>query len=330
MQKFRDEILAELENNLNAEQLKMVDVAVAKVLKGYKIIPEETLPAIVNDSGAQEVREYLARKKSKGLRQTTLMQYEQVLRAFCLVTQKAIKDIKDWDILNFLDQYESYRHVSKRRKDGMRVILNGFFRYMSDSGQIASNPMVTVEAIKYRKKVRQPLTPMELEKVRRGCRTFKERAIIEFFFATGCRVSEVVNINRDEIDYYNKRIKVLGKGDKERYVFINATAIAALEDYFNTRVDDDPALFVSDRAPYKRLKKNAIEKIVRIIGERSGIGRRLFPHLIRHTTATFLYQHGMRLEDLQVLLGHDSADTTRIYAKDDPLITQRAYMMAAA
>ena len=328
MQEIRDKILAELAPHFGAEQLHMIDQAVAAALKGYRVEPEETLPAVPGAS-MPEVAEYLARKKSKGLKEGTLDQYRQVLMAFAVVTQKQIDKIKDWDVLKFLDQYESYRGIGRRRKDGMRVILNGFFRYMADSGRVRINPMATVEAIKFRKHVRQPLSPVEFERLRRACRTVKERALVEFFFATGCRVSEVVRINREDIDYYNKRIKVIGKGDKERYVFINAAATVALDEYFKERSDNREALFVSDRRPHERLKKNAIEKIIRRIGERAGIGRRVFPHLIRHTTATHLYQHGMRLEDLQAFLGHDSADTTRIYAKDDPTMTQHAYMMAA-
>lgn len=328
MQKLRDKILATLSPNFSSEQLHMIDAAVADALKGMRVEPEETLPAVTS-GGMPEVAEYLARKKSKGLKAGTLEQYRMVLQAFCTVTQKPIEKIKDWDILRFLDQYESYRGIGKRRKDSMRIILNGFFRYMADSGRLQANPMATVEGVKYAKKVRQPLSPIELERLRRACRTMRERALIEFFFATGCRVSEVVRIDREDIDYYGKKIKVIGKGDKERYVFFNAAAAVALDDYFRERTDKNPALFVSDRAPHARLGKNAIEKVIRQIGERAGIGRRVFPHLIRHTTATFLYQHGMRLEDLQVLLGHDSADTTRIYAKDDPTITQHAYMMAA-
>ena len=328
MQTIRDKILADLAPNFTPEQLQMIDIAVAGALKGYRIEVEETLPEVRSGS-VSEVREFLARKKSKGLQEGTLQQYAQVLQAFCLATPKVIADIRDWDVLRFLDQYESCRGIGKRRKDSMRIILNGFFRYMTDSGRVRINPMATVEAVKFRKKVRQPLTPVEFEKLRRVCRTPKERALVEFFFATGCRVSEVVRINREDIDYYNKRIKVIGKGDKERYVFINAAATVALDDYFISRKDNGEALFVSDRQPHERLKKNAIEKIIRQIGVRAGLGRRVYPHLIRHTTATHLYQHGMRLEDLQVFLGHESADTTRIYAKDDPTITQHAYMMAA-
>lgn len=139
MQNIRDAILSELAPNFSAEQLQMIDMAVAKALKGKRIIEEETTPAVTN-SGMPEVREYLARKKSKGLTPGTLEQYKQVLTAFMVTTQKNISDIQDWDVLRFLDQYESYRRVGRRRKDSMRVILNGFFRYMADSGHVSIIP----------------------------------------------------------------------------------------------------------------------------------------------------------------------------------------------
>lgn len=328
VQEIRDKILSLLGPNFNGEQLAMIDKAVAESLKGYRVVPEETLPEI-RHTALPEVGEFLARKKSKGLSAGSLEQYQQVLKAFCVMTPKAINDIKDWDVLKFLDWYESCRGIGRRRKDTMRVILNGFFRYMADSGKVTNNPMATIEPIKFKKKVRQPLSSIEFEKLRRACKSNKERAIVEFLFATGCRVSEVVNLTRDDIDYFSQTIKVTGKGDKERYVYINAPAIVALDEYFKERTDNSPEIFVSDRRPHMGLKKNAIEKIIRIIGERAGLSRRVFPHLIRHTMASHLYNHGMRLEDLQVLLGHESADTTRIYAKDDPALTKHAYMMAA-
>lgn len=156
MQEIRDKILALLSPNFSGEQLAMIDKAVAESLKGYKVEPEETRPA-VRETALPEVAEFLARKKSKGLTKGTLSQYQQVLKAFCVMTPKAIQDIKDWDVIKFLDWYESCRGIGRRRKDSMRIILNGFFSTLSDTGRIPTNPSAMIEPIKYRKKVRQPL-----------------------------------------------------------------------------------------------------------------------------------------------------------------------------
>ena len=328
MQEVRDKVLSLLQYHFNSEQLMMIDIALTEATKGFVLTPVETLPTIRIDI-LPEIGEFLARKKSKGLARGTLVQYKQVLTAFALATPTTIENIKDWDIIKFLDFYADCRGVGNRRKDAMRVILNGFFRYMADSGRLLANPMVTIEPIKYKKKVRQPLTPVEFERFRRGCLTARERAIVEFIFATGCRISEVVALNRTDIDFYTRTIKVTGKGDKERFVYLNAAAIVALEDYFAERKDHQEALFVSTRRPYQRLKNNAIEKIVGRIGERVGINRKVFPHLIRHTMATYMINHGMRIERLQIILGHEKADTTRIYAKDDPEVTKHEYFLAS-
>lgn len=324
---LRDKILAELAGNFDAQQLQMIDLAIGRALEGYQVTPVETLPA-TGDGMRAEVAEYLARKKSKGLAEGSLEQYALVLRAFALYSRKAVQEIRDLDIMGFLDGYERYRGISRHRKDNMRIILNGFFRYLSDSGRVPRNPMVTVDAIQYRKRVRKPLSDVELERVRSACRTDRERALIETFYATGCRVSELVRLNRSDIDYSERRMTVLGKGNKERVTFINAAAVVALDRYFAGRSDTNPALFVSDRAPHQRLKRNALEKIIKHIGQRAGLTRGIHPHLIRHTLATTLYSRGVRLEDIKAILGHESVSTTLIYIKQDVSVTQHAYRQA--
>lgn len=331
MQEFRDRILSILGVNFSAEQLSMIDCAIRDAGKDFKIErKEETLPAIRRQGSEQEIVEYLNRKKLKGCAGSTIGQYRQALLAFNAVTQKHIQEVVDTDIIEFLEKYEAYRNIGKARKDDLRRILNGFFRYMSDCGRISRNPMVTIDKIKVPVRLRYPLSRTELTRVRRACRTARDLALVDFMFSTGCRVSEVVSVNRSDIDYANMSIRVIGKGNKERYVFLNTDAVVLLSEYFGEREDKNDALFVSNRRPHGRLKKTAIEKIVRELGVQAKLPRRLFPHIFRHTMATYLYNHGMRIEDLQVILGHTSAETTQIYARQDPRLVQQAYFRIAA
>lgn len=327
MQEINDKILVELRNVLSEEELDHVDKAISKVLSDYEVFKPNRLPMVVTGMHS-EVMEYLVRKRSQGLKRKTLEQYYYVLSMFDEYTNKPIAEIKDWDIIRFLDMYEDYRNIGKRRKESMRVILCGFFRYAVDTGKISLNPMITISRINFKAKLREPLSPIEFEYFREATTNLRDKALVEFLFSTGCRVSEVISLNKRDVDFTTKKIKVLGKGDKERYVFLNAPAYVALKKYLDSREDDNEALFVSIRKPYQRLKKNAVEKTIRTIGKRAGIDRRVFPHLIRHTTATFLYQHNMGLENLQIYLGHACADTTRIYAKEDINIVQHAYNCA--
>ena len=98
---------------------------------------------------------------------------------------------------------------------------------------------------------------------------------------------------------------------------MSAHSAIALNNYLNSRLDNNDALFVSERSPHNRLTKAGIEKIVRELGEKSGIQRRVYPHLIRHTTATMALQRGMDVTEIQRLLGHSNVATTMIYAKVD-------------
>jgi site-specific recombinase XerD len=117
------------------------------------------------------------------------------------------------------------------------------------------------------------------------------------------------------VDFYKGEVLVLGKGNKHRKTYLNARSKLLLKQYLDSRDDDSEYLFVSDRKPHQALKKEAIEKIVREIGKKSGLDRPLTPHLFRHTLATMLLQRGTPITEVQKILGHVNINTTTIYAK---------------
>ena len=316
MQDIRSRVLKELSENMNTEQLKMVELAVSKALTGYKVEPMETLPACTNDA-LPYLHEYLIRKRLKGCSEGTLYGYERFLRCFFYwwgERERPLEAFRDTDALVFLAWYEGTHHICKRTLNNKRVLLYTFFTYMHETGKISKNPMITVDKIKYQARERKPLTDEELETVRGALRSDKERALFEFLYATGCRISEVVRTDIRDIDFERRTLTVIGKGDKERRVYINAKAKLALKSYLATRTDDCAALFATDRSPH-RATKACLEKIIRQIGQRSGIGRDLYPHLIRHTFATDYLDRSGNVSDLQRLMGHNKADTTMIYAQ---------------
>ena len=138
---------------------------------------------------------------------------------------------------------------------------------------------------------------------------------MELFYSTGCRVSEMVILKKADIDFRTKEVHLFGKGSKHRISYINARAEVALKKYWLSRKGDSDSVISTVRQPYRGITKTQIEQIVRQIGERSGIGRNLYPHLIRHTTASMALERGMNVTDLQKMLGHEKLDTTMIYAK---------------
>lgn len=139
--------------------------------------------------------------------------------------------------------------------------------------------------------------------------------MIELFYSTGCRVSEMVVLKKSDIDFQTKEVHLFGKGSKHRISYINARAEVALKKYWASMEVDIDSVISTIRKPYRGVTKTQIEQIVRKIGERSGIGRNLYPHLIRHTTATMSLERGMNVTELQKMLGHEKLDTTMIYAK---------------
>lgn len=311
---IRNQIILEIQGEFTTDQLKIIDLAVAKAMRGYRIEREETLPATTVCEMPLDIREFLARKKMKGCSDGTIEQYKDLLSDFALWVRKDLRQVKDLDILAYLD-YRAKLGASNRTLDGKRLILSSFYTTMHETGKMQYNPSKTVDPVKYKAKVREPLNDMELEKVRSACRTLREKALFEVLYATGGRVSEIVGINYTEIDKQTRSVVITGKGDQERYVFLNAKAMLAIENYIKSRKDESPALFVGARKPHNRLGKEAIERELKAIGERSGIGRPVFPHLLRHTFATDMLEHGASLNEVSELLGHKKLDTTKIYAK---------------
>lgn len=258
---------------------------------------------------------YMVSKRIEGLSTGTLKIYDLYLKDFFMNIEKSLNDITTNDIRVYLYNLQKRRNISNHSLDEKRLVINTFLEWCKNEEYISKNPCKQIQPIKYEIKSREPLEDVELELVRYGCRTVRDKAIIELFYSTGCRVSEMVNLNRESINFKTGEVFLFGKGSKHRVSYLNAKAEVALKKYLHTRKDNNEALIVSERKPYQRLSKTGIERIVRVIGERANIGRNLYPHLIRHTTATDALKRGMGIAEVQTMLGHEKIDTTMIYAK---------------
>lgn len=262
MNEIRNSVIMQLQDELSEEQLRAVDMAVGIAMQGYSFQKDETMPAVYDSYYPSEVCEFLTRKRIKGLAKETRDAYEYALKTFFLWIGKKPAEIKDGDVLKFLSEYETRRQVQKQRINQLRVILNGFFGFLRDAGRIMVNPMATIEKIQYPKPVRHPLNDVEAEKLRRACVTPRERAIVSLFLATGCRISELAGLNREDIDTNARMLYVWGKGRKERVVYLDARAVIDLQEYFSCRADGSAALIVSEREPHQRLKRNMMRNRV--------------------------------------------------------------------
>ena len=181
-----------------------------------------------------------------------------------------------------------------------------------------------MEKVKHQEPPREPLSAYELEVVRWNCKTIREKAMVDFLFSTGARVSECMNINLSDIDWATRSVIIRrGKGDKRRVVYFNAESELTLRKYLESRTDDNEALFVSCRNPHGRLGVRAMEAEIRRIAKRCSI--HAYPHKLRHTFATSSLLGGMPLDKLQSLMGHAKPETTLIYAKQDQTALRMEY-----
>ena len=149
--------------------------------------------------------------------------------------------------------------------------------------------------------------------MRDNCETLRDLALIDILASTGMRVGELVLLNRDDINFEERECVVFGKGSKERIVYFDARAKIHLQNYLQSRIDNNPALFVSLKAPYNRLKIGGVEVRLRELGKRLNLPK-VHPHKFRRTLATMAIDKGMPVEQLQRLLGHQRIDTTLQYA----------------
>ena len=271
----------------------------------YSIVPYEGIP--------EKIILFLTTKKLEGLSAKTLKSYTLHLNRFARIMQKRIEDITVIDIRRYLAQYSS-SGVKNSTLDTEMSILRSFFNWLEAEDYIVKSPMRKIKPTKKPKRIRKALSGEEMELLRMACQNKRDKAMVEFFYSTGCRLDEVYKLNRQDIDWSKGMVNVIGKGDKERTVFLNARAKVHLWNYLESRKDKCEALFVGSKLPFTRLGHRGYQRIFNELGERAGIIKSVHPHLMRHTTATTAVNNGASIQAVQKMLGHTDPSTTQLYA----------------
>lgn len=284
------------------------------VLSGYDISEKSRELRRVDGSWEEELGAFLMRKRVEGRSEGTLEQYKLHLRRMLGYINKPVKEITEADLFLYLSTYRKQREVSNAYLDNIRLVFSSFFGWLNNKGYIAKNPAAGLDPIKAEKRIKKPLSDTELEILRRRCVIKRDTALIEFLYSTGIRVSELVALNRQDIDFEGMRSIVYGKGAKERETYLTAAACMHLKEYLAARRDDNEALFVSLKAPHERLTVSGVEEILRRLGKTTGI-EKVHPHRFRRTMATNILNKGMPIEEVKEILGHVKLDTTMIYCQ---------------
>ena len=203
-------------------------------------------------------------------------------------------------------------------------------RYLVTEGERADDPTADLEGVRVPAGLPKPLSEPEVASlldavVGHDPVALRDRAVLELLYATGARISEACGLSMGDIDFDARLVRLFGKGAKERIVPFGRAAGRALDEWFSSRGrvllapaqwrrrDDAEAVFLNQRGG--RLTRQAAWAIVRRYGERAGIVAELSPHVLRHSCATHLLDHGADLRVVQELLGHASISTTQVYTK---------------
>ena len=256
---------------------------------------------------------FLSAKRIEGCSEKSLKYYKATIEAMLDKLQKDVKHIATDDIRGYLTEYQEKKKSSKVTIDNIRRILSSFFAWLEDEDYILKSPVRRIHKVKTGTNIKETYSDEALELMRDNCTELRDLAIIDILASTGMRVGEMVLLNRSDIDFNERECIVFGKGSKERVVYFDARTKIHLKNYLESRVDDNPALFVSLKVPYERLKIGGVEVRLREFGEKLGL-QKVHPHKFRRTLATMAIDKGMPIEQLQQLLGHSKIDTTLQYA----------------
>ena len=293
-----------------------------EILKGYTILREADEE---KSDLKKRISYYLGAKRIDGLSPRTLANYKYTLDMFSERVNKSVSKITADDIRGYISYLSEARGLRETSLQTHISVLRAFFSWLLMEERIKKNPMLKIRSLKLDKKnARQALSVEELERLRDACKGYREKALVEFLVSTGCRMSEVAQLNVADLDFNNRSVTVTGKGNKERPVYFSIRARLMLQEYIKERKGGE-GLFVSSKTPYLPLKPRAIQRIIHGLSVRAGLDARVHPHLLRHTFATHALNSGMDVTAIQQLLGHENISTTQIYAAMNEDVIRHQY-----
>ena len=261
---------------------------------------------------------------------------ENTVSAYLSDIDKVTGKEKYFDIEKFLPS--TYLNSSKNKnysgstKKRIQSSINQFLKYLIDKNYIANIEMNNI-SIMTEKKLPNVLSPSEI-----GILidfydhdlfiSSRNKTIIDFMYSTGCRVSELINVEESDIDIEEAFVRLEGKGSKQRIVPLGSKVLINLENYLPLRNKDrknkNNKLFISKS--YKNLDRTAVFRIIKSTGVKAGINKELYPHILRHSAATHMLEGGCDLRTVQEFLGHSSVSTTQIYTKVTKAFLEEAFI----
>ena len=306
---------AELTVNMLSRVLSMV----SNVMEGY-----DMREISLQDEADDMLECFLQAMDVQGRSRKTIAHYRLILGKMLAEVKVPARRITVYHLRSYLAKGKE-RGLKDSTLAHHREVFSSFFGWLFREGLIERNPVINLGSIKVAKEQKQVFTDIDMEKMRQSCTRVVDKAIITFLASTGCRVAELVGLDRNALDLENLECVVRGKGNKGRPVYLDNVTAMYVRNYLATRRDRCPALFVTrDR---KRFQTGGIRDMLKRLEERSGVSH-VHPHKFRRTLATNMAKRNLPIQTIAAILGHESIETTMEYIvlnKEDTKLKYRQF-----
>ena len=253
---------------------------------------------------------YLEAMKVQGRSEKTIAHYCTVIKCMLEDVNVSIRNITVYHLRRHLSHIKEEKNLKDSTLESYRSVYSAFFRWLFRESLISKNPVDNLGTIKVPKVVKDVFTDVDMELLRQSCTNVRDRAIVAFLASTGCRVSELCSLKRDQVDLQNMECVVHGKGNKERTVYMDSVTAMMIRNYLKIRTDDSDTLFVTRFGT--KFKEGGIRDMLKRLEARSGVSH-VHPHKFRRTFATNMARRGMNIQTISKLMGHDRIETSMTY-----------------
>ena len=309
----------ELADRLSVNEMAFVQDKLNDLLSMYEV---NGLPEGRYDSETDDFLEaFLSTKTIEGRSAKTIAHYRYIITRMMAEINVPIRRVTVFHLRNYL-MAKKQGGTADKTLEGIRSVMCSYFGWLQKEGLLQDNPCANLAPIKCAKKVRVPYTEVDIEQLKEACDCSRDKAIVSFLLSTGCRISEVCALNRNSIDFQTLECTVVGKGNKERTVFVDDVTAMLLRRYFAERTDDSVALFAGKGT--ERMTPGGVRAMLKRVSQKASVTN-VHPHRFRRTLATNLINHGMQIQEVASILGHEKLDTTMKYVYIDKTNVKNAY-----
>lgn len=306
-------IINAMQHLLSSQQLQQLYDCLVEQLYGYEISKprNELSTECLNNTSLLQI--FVATKRLENLSEKTIAQYIRAVTSFFQMINKHYAEITPIDIKFYLSHYAA-TGVSNVTVNNEKRYLSAFFSWLASEDYIPKNPAAAVKTIKCEEIQKANLTDDEVENIRDACKSKRDLAIVDFLISTGVRVSELVRLNRTDVDFTTGQVLIYAPKTKTyRIGYLTPRAKKHLLDYLYSRTDNSPALFLGSGPRNPRICTARVQLILQTAARTGGVDKHVTVHSFRRYMASLMFRRGCDLVYVSKLLGHASTATTEKY-----------------